>query len=354
MKIKLAILESDKSYLRRMVNGFSIRYPENFELYSFTDLDSALKTLVSARIDVFLAGDMFDVDVECLPKRCAFAYLVDSNGIDVLNDQQAIWKFQKVEMIYKQILSVYSEKASRVMGMSVDNSNCKVLAFGSASGGVGSSTVAAACALHFAEQNQKVLYLNLEKFGGADVYFSGQGQYDMSDVIYALCRGKGILHMKLESCVRRDSRGVYFYAPAKNVLDMCELALEQTVRLITELKTNGGYDYIIIDADFNIDKETLELYKQAQVTVLVGDGSEASNNKTERAYHALEILESQEEFPLTERMVFMYNGVRSQTGMMLNIPNMRVLGGTHVLAGGTTQQVVEKLSHQGMFDNIFA
>ena len=112
MKIKLAILEKDKSYLSRIVSVFGTKYSEKFEIYSFTDPEVALLTLNSAKIDVLLAGDTFDIDVTKLPNRCAFAYLVDSVGIDMLNNQRAICKFQKADLIYKQILSIYAEKAT--------------------------------------------------------------------------------------------------------------------------------------------------------------------------------------------------------------------------------------------------
>ena len=111
MKIKLAILEKDRSYLSRVVTAFGTKYAEKLEIYSFTDPDVALATLNSAKIDVLLASDAFEIDAQKLPNRCAFAYLIDSMGIESYNDQRAICKFQKADLIYKQILSIYSENA---------------------------------------------------------------------------------------------------------------------------------------------------------------------------------------------------------------------------------------------------
>ena len=45
MKIKLAILEKDASYLGRFINVFSTKYAEKMEIYSFTDKDVALNAL---------------------------------------------------------------------------------------------------------------------------------------------------------------------------------------------------------------------------------------------------------------------------------------------------------------------
>ena len=37
MKIKLAILESDVSYLKRIVSVFNTKFADKLEIYSFTD-----------------------------------------------------------------------------------------------------------------------------------------------------------------------------------------------------------------------------------------------------------------------------------------------------------------------------
>lgn len=116
MKIKLAILEKDQSYLNRIVTAFSTKYADKFEIYSFTDHAIALATLDSSRIDVLVASDAFEIDITALPKRCGFAYFVDSLDVDTVNDQKAICKFQKADLIYKQILSIYSENAGMENG----------------------------------------------------------------------------------------------------------------------------------------------------------------------------------------------------------------------------------------------
>ncbi len=352
MKIKLAILERDRNYLTRIVSVFGAKYADKLEIYSFTDPEVALSTLNSAKIDVLLASDAFEIEMNRLPNRCAFAFLVDSMGIDTIKDQHAICKFQKADLIYKQILSVYSEKASSITGFKMSGDEEKIIVFCSASGGVGSSTMAAACAVHFASKEKRVLYLNLEKFGSSDVFFSGQGQFDMSDIIFALKSKKTNLPLKLESCVKQDPSGVYFYSQAKIALDMMELNTEDTLRLISELKLMGEYDYIILDMDFGIDKETLKIYRQAQAIVLVGDGSVESNNKTERAVAALTTLEANADAPLTNRVSFVYDKVSSKSGQSINAAGMKILGGAPRYSGASVRQIVEQIAAMELFDAI--
>lgn len=353
MKIRLAILEKDKGYLARIVSAFSARYADKLEIYSFTDDQVAMGTLDSAKIDVFLANDAFDVDVTALPRRCGFAYLVDSPDIDSVNNQRAISKFQKADLIYKQILSIYSENASNVSGLKVGDETSSIIAFASPSGGAGSSTMAAACALHFAAQGKKTLYLNLEKFGATNCFFQAEGQFDMSDVIFALKSKKANLPLKLESCVKQDSRGVFFYDAPKIALDMMELGTEEIQRLLAELRVAGAYDYIILDLDFAEDQKMLDIYRQAHGIVITGDGSAVSNTKITRAYTALATMEQNADAPLPHRMSLVYNKYSNKTSTMIDGVGLRNIGGAPRFEHATTQQVLTQLSGLGVFDKIF-
>lgn len=352
MKIKLAILEKDQSYLNRIVTVFSTRYADKFEIYSFTDQAMAFNTLDSSRIDVLIANEAYDIDFEKIPKRCGFAYFVDSSGIDTLNDQRAICKFQRAELIYKQILSVYSENAGSVSGIKLGEENTQVIVFSSPCGGVGTSTVAAACASHYALNNKKSLYINLETFGSADSFFTAEGMFDMSDIIYALKSKKVNLAMKLESCVKKDDKGVFFYSQTKIALDMFELSAEDIIDLISELRVSGLYDYIILDMDFSIRKEYLKVYKQAHAVVWVGDGSEISNNKIQRAYNAISVMERNDEQILTNRLCLIYNKFSNKSGKTVGDIGIKSIGGAPRYDQANVKQVVDQLAPMKMFEDI--
>jgi MinD-like ATPase involved in chromosome partitioning or flagellar assembly len=354
MKIKLAILEKDQNYLNRFVSSFSTKYSDKFEIYSFTNQDVALSTLESSKIDIFMANDAFDVDVRQLPKRCGFAYLVDSIDVESLNNQRAIGKFQRVDLIYKQILSIYSEKAGSMSGLKMGDDTARVVAFQSISGGCGGSTMAAACALHYAALGKKTLYLNLEKFGSSDVFFSAEGQFSMSDIIYALKSKNVNLALKLESSVKMDPRGVYFFSAPAFALDMMELKTDELVRLVSELRLTGSYDVIVLDLDFSINKEELQILDQAQVVVWVGDGSEISNTKLYRAYGAVSIMDQQGDSSLLGRLALVYNKFSNKTSRSMDDLGIRMIGGSQRYEHATTAMVLEQLVRKDVFDKIFA
>lgn len=208
-----------------------MRYADKLEIYSFTEQEAALDSLESVKIDVLLSNDAFEIDTAGLPKRCGFAYLADSTDIPMINGQKAICKFQKAELIYKQILGIYSEHSSSISNWKSDGASTKAVVFQSVSGGTGASTMAA-------------------------------GQFDMSDIIYALKSKKANLPLRLESCVKQDPRGVYFFAQPKNALDMFELDCNETMRLISVQQAMNLYDYIVIDSDFGMDQDTLRICRR--------------------------------------------------------------------------------------------
>lgn len=352
MKIKLAILEADERYLNRIVTVFSTKYADMIEIYSFTDKNIALATLEHDRIDVFIADEVFDIDINRLPKRCGFAYFADNSNVDYINDQYAICKFQKAELIYKQILDIYSEKAGNASGFKLGNENSRIIAFASVAGGDGASSMAVAAAMHFAAQNNKTIYLNLEKLGSSDSFLSGAGQYDMSDIIFALKSRKANIPFKLESCVKQDKSGVYFYSQTKLALDMYELTAEDIIRLLSELKLIGTYDYIIVDLDFGIDSDMLKILELVNALVWVGSGSDISNRKIERAYNALSILDQNNGSSVADKLYLIYNKFSSKTGKAIENTGIKSIGGAPRYEHASVAQVLEQLYRMDVFDQI--
>lgn len=352
MRIKLAILEKDKIYLDRIASAFNTKYADKFEIYSFTDLKMVLDTLDSKRIDVFLASDLFDIDVAILPNRCGFAYFVDSADIDTVKDQRAICKFQKVDLIYKQILSIYSEKAGDISGLKIGDETAKIIAFCSPCGGVGTSSMAASAAKYFSSKNKKTLYLNFEKLGSSDVFFNGEGQFNMSDVIFALKSKNTNLSLKLESCVKQDVSGVYFYSQSKVALDIYELKAEDIIRLIYKVKLTGSYDYIILDLDFALDAESLNIIRQSHSVVWISDGSENANTKIFRAYESLQIIEENTDSSIINRISLFYNKFSNKTSKSIENLNLKSIGGAPRYEHAATLQVIDQLSKLEVFNKI--
>lgn len=352
MRIRLAILENDIGYLKRIVSVFNSKYSEKIEIYSFTDYEVALNNLAVSKIDVLIASDVFEVDCKRIPQRCGFAYFVDSPNIDSVKNQVAICKFQKADLIYKQILSLYSEKAADISGIRHGETACKLIAFSSVAGGQGTSTVAASCAVCFAQRSKRTLYLNLENFGSSDDFFDGDGQFTMSDVVYALKSKKSNIKLKLESSLKQDASGVCFFSQPKSPLDMMELNIEDKLRLLSELQSSGDFDYIVVDVNFGLDKETIEIFKKMQSIVLVEDGCEISNSKFLNMYNALSILENSIDISLINRISLIYNKFSNKTSKQIEGVDLKIIGGAPRILEAGTKQIIMQLASMSIFDEL--
>ena len=352
MKIKLAILEKDIGYLNRIVAVFSTKYADKFQIYSFTDSQIAVSSVVAEKIDVLIVNDSFEIDMDQLPKRCSLAYFVDSTDIDTINGQRAICKYQKAELIYKQVLSIFSENAGRFADLKLTDDDCTVYIFSSPCGGVGTSSAAVACAMRLASKGTKVLFLNFNPFDSSELFFSGEGQFCMSDVVFSLKSKKANIAMKLESYVKQDVSGVFFFSPPNFALDMLELKHEEKLQLLSELRILGAYDSIVIDMDFGLDKDHLDFYTRSNVIAMVSDGSDSANTKVKMASQALIMMEQNSDLVLSNRTVLIYNRFSSKTGRMIENLDIRNVGGAPIYANASCLQVAKQLMKMDMFDKL--
>ena len=350
MKIRLGILDNDVAYLNRFVSAFNVKYADKLEIYSFTEKNAALQSLRTAKADVFLANEAFGVTQEDIPANCGFAYLVGTADIETISGVPTVFKFQKAEQIYRQILGIFSEKVAATTGIRLNEENSgKVLAFVSAGGGTGSSTAAAACAVSFAEKGKKTLYLNLERLGSADIFFHADGNIGLGDVIYAIKSRKGNLAMKLESALKHDATGVYFYSSTKMALDIAELNTDEIQQIISALKMSGSYDYIILDMDFSLEKSLLMVLEECNTVVFVADGSTVSNCKLERAVESLNVLEQQGDMKILMRSGILYNRFSSQTSRKAHVEGLKEFGGINRYEGFDTPKLLQQLKTQQVF-----
>lgn len=345
IRIKLAILDSSEQYIEKMTGVFSAHFSNQLEIYTFTDEKAAIEAIVPNKIDVLLADEGFNIDVKLIPKRCAFAYLTESNSIETYLGRHAICKYQRAELIYKEILAIFSELNPDIIGYKNDESRIvSVLTFLSGSGGVGGSTMAAACAVSLAQLGRKVLYLNLECFGDAFAFFTGDGPFDLSDVLYDIKSKKSNLALKLESNVRRDNSGVFFFASCKSPIDMLDLKKADIENLLNQLSSTSAYDDIIIDADTVIDDLLLYLFKSSKNIVVVTDGIPASNIKLQRFGAAVEIIEQQNDESYSARFCLLLNNYNSRSSKSIDGIDWNLLGGIPRYEAATTpQQVIEQV-----------
>ena len=355
MRIKVAVVVNDKNYLSRLCSVLDTEYAERLETFYFSDISFVTQSLQKGeKYDVILADTCFDVIDDRLLRKSVFAYFSDSNDIETYKDKPCIGKYQKVDVIFREILRLYSELAnSSVVFKSTDNSGCKIISVVSAAGGVGSSTMAAAIALHKQLNGANVIYINLETFGSTNMFFSAPGEGDFSNIIFALKSKKSNLSFKLDSEVKHTSEGVAFFDECRIALDKDALTAEECEHLIDEIVLKGNYNVIVIDMDFSLSDYHLNILNKSNKIVFVSDGTDLSNYKTLKATNAIEIMETNKEnIKIIEKSVLLYNRFSSKNSKQIDNCILDTVGGINKLEGISSGELAKKISEYQVLEDI--
>lgn len=287
MIIKVAIVDKDPRFIDRLTAIFSKNYSDKLEVYPFTDSDVALSTLEFVKPNVLILDESIKVSPTAVPADCTLAYFVTTVGVDELNGARAIYKFQRAELIYKQIAGIFADAIDDRATKLLQNFETKFLVFTSPIGGVGVSTVASACALRIASAGKSVLYLDLDECSNPGMYFRGEGNRSLGDVLHTLVHKDCNLSDLLIRDARKDHRGVSYFQESDPSSVYPELSTEDIARLLRELRVIAAYDYIVIDIPFSIFRKQMDLRERSKGIVLLTDGSEHSQRKLLRGYHAM-------------------------------------------------------------------
>lgn len=367
MKIKLTILDSDSNYLNRLVSAFKARYSEILEIFSYTTLDAAMADLEKNKSDVFVADAYFKVDAQKIPSSCGFAYLTSSQNEKVDGEVRKIFKFQRADRILDEITDIHKitvalerERLERMEKEKLEkerlekerleqerrkNAN-KIVVFLPTSGGVGVSTLAAACAIHFAKLGRKTLYLSTEFFGSTDAFFKGEGGRSLIDVVNALKDSD--IASKIDGYAVKDASGVYFYTQPDNPIDMLAVTSQDIFKLIESLKNSYIYDCIVLDCGPVFDKGFIDIYTQSQGLVFVGNGTEISNMKAAAAVNVMEKIGT--EAQLKDKTAIVYNRFNQSSGEKTEL--IKCVGTLQELETNTARQTAEQLSDLDIFDSL--
>lgn len=352
MKIKIAILDKEQTYLSRVMNSLEGKFSDKLEIYCFTDAEKALNTVVQSNIDVFFASYVYEIETHRIPERCGFAYLVDTKDVDKYNGERAVCKFQKLESFYGDIVDIFTDKNDVMLSGSSINADVPLFLFTSASGGAGASVVAAAFAISMAREGKKTIYLNLENFGDSGFYFHGDGQYDLRDMMIALKSGKSNIAMKMETIAKKDKSGVYFIETPQNALDVGMLTTDDVNELVELFRKSGVFDCVVIDMNFAIGEKEISLFKQAYSIVFVSDASETSNGKLYRAYETLVVAEQKANASFLGRLTVFYNKVNGKSASGIDIPGISIIGAAPKFEKISAENIARRIAELGVFQEL--
>lgn len=350
MKYNIAIVDKDELYLGRLCRLFSEKYADKMTLYSYSSVENYEEGKKENLFDLVLYAEGMIKPKDILADVQA-AYLVEQNDIDKVEEYQAVCKFQKHEILCKQIMDICLEKEiTHYTKKNVLGNITKVLLVTSAQGGVGSTTMAVAIARYHAQKGKKVLYLSLEHNAVTDMFFQGGEEYTFSDVIYTIKSKKNNMISRVENIVQKDDSGVHFFRASRTVFDMYELTNADVELLLKEICTMGSYEYIVIDVHLEFNDAGHFLCDYADHILLVSDGSRTSERKLEQFLAALMIWDTQNASRLKNKSNVLYNKFNSMSGTQTE--NIKLVKGIiPVIEGLNEKQISEQVAAMPIWES---
>lgn len=344
MKLKAAILDPDVGYMNRLSKNFQLKYADKISMYIFSDMETFYQSLKKVYVDVILMDTSMKVDMEKIPEGTAVGYLCDMADAEEIDGLPAVCRFQKIDTMYKLILGMYAESSSNIK-IKKKGSLVRITLFTSVQGGCGTSSAAAAYTLRYAAEGKKMFYLNLERFGQTECYFSADGAMSFSDVLYSLKSRKSNLLIKLESAMRTDASGIDFFASSRNAYDMMELEDAEVESLLQGLSQVKAYDEIVVDLSGDLSGRMLMLMKDyADAIFYVCDGSMTGNGKFERFCQTVRVIEQREEVNILGKTSLLYNRFSSKMSRQIEETPVAVAGGIHIFKGAEGRELAEQIA----------
>ena len=348
MKIRAAILDRDKTYVSRFFDIFNKNYSNKIEIHAFTSEDSLYNFLKNSKIEVLLIHEDIELNTE-LDYKIIVLKLVEKNSIE--SQINTILKYQKVSLIYKEILNAYSEIYKGLI-LNDKNSSTNIISFMSSGTGSGTSTLAYSLALNLARKGSKTLFLDLQSFASINSIFNAEGKFSMSEIIFAIKSNKADLATRLESAVKIDKSGVFFYDPCKNPLERNEITSDDLTKLLNALKEFGDYDYIIIDIDYLINETCLKLFKFSNKVYFVINTTEENQIKLSSIMKTIEQISRQEKESYTEKINFIYNKFIAGKGRLYPNEDIKVACYIPKFSESDIKSIVKEISETSMLDKL--
>ena len=346
MKIKVFIVDQDQNYTSRALKTFKKYYAEKTDLSVFSDKNELFTALESGRADVVLADEKMKVDVTKIPEGVSYGILTEKKDSSSGEKEEFICKYQDVDTLYKVILGIYTEGAVLTAKEKLSG---KVTVFTSAQGGTGTSTAAAAYAYARAGERKRVFYLNLEKMGDCNDYFSGEGTKDFTCVMKELKNHKSDFIIKIESAVRKDVSGVEFFAPVKDANDMLRLDNDNISSLLCGIDQLKGYDEIVIDLPSYFDDGMNHIFeKYADHIIYVCDGSALGNKKFYRFLQVMKRMEQDRQIKILNKITLLYNQFDPENIVQMDDVPVGLLGGIRRFGGVSGRALLENIQKTGI------
>lgn len=355
MKIRVFICSEDTLYCEKLVNYFNSHYYDKFQWNVYTQAVYLEQIFQSDTADLILVGEELKQELQRLNKKLLegqlWAYLTEYDS-EPTEKEQHLEKYRRADQIYRSLLDLYARREHvHYENLSIVSGKTTFIAFVSAAGGLGASTIACAAAKMFS-QMENILYLNLEDLGSCRLSFQGKDKSGFDELVYAIKSRRNTLELKIESSVSREGQGVYYFKECVNPMDLQTLSAENIRELLGAVEASKAYDKVVIDLGNGLQDKEILVMSMANRVVMITDQSEIAALKLERYLAYIQTMEEIRKIDIISKMCIYFNRTLKNARLPEHISQIRVGGAFPLIENGSYAGIIDRIAKMELLQSI--
>ncbi|MEI7024314.1 hypothetical protein [Paenibacillus sp. y28] len=280
--LNIVMLDEDVHYMELFAAyARSVNTASGVSVHAFSQKEKVLEFMAAApRVHILL------VQSHLLPglpvERFGCVVLLSEH---LLMTQQlsypAVYKYQPLNQLMNQTVASYTEQHAVRLPSVKQRGPARLIAFSSASGGSGVTTVALQTARLLAEQGDSVFYLNLELLSSTAVLLPAGGEHDFSECMYYVKAHPNQSGTKLTKFIRQDPAGQFDYIQCgADWRERQEMTAEELQRLLKAIQDAKSYDAVLIDIHISLTRLIPVLLEACDRFVWLASGDTAGKHRS--------------------------------------------------------------------------
>ena len=367
MPWRIGVVSKDELFLNRFLEAMRDQHAADVEPVPFLEPRQAVVAAMNFSLDLLMldaeyAKKNYFSALNELPRTCRVIWLAEDRLPEpLMMIDGLLWtrKYQNVDDYHSYISrictgefdSAMEPRAIRVPNLEPEEEPDRpwVCLFTSAAGGVGTSTAAAAFAVHCSGQDARILYLDLQTFGNTSVFFSGKSRYTLEDLILGIRRERYDPETLLRHTLIQNMGGPSYIAPCALPSNRFSMTGEEVVKLLDLVEELEPFDGIVLDIPTDASELIILPFLRATRTVLVTSGTAISNNKTDQWLQTVPTLAGVSADDAARKIRLLYNRYPKTDGVLMQRPELGKLGGLREIPNKKSKELVQFLSERTPF-----
>ena len=290
MNISIAVVDTDIVYLEKLVEV--LQEYDDLSVSMYTSAEKLQRALQTKSYDIVL----FDADVS--EHKLMFFHVTlpiclysdEAKNRSLYADCAKVIKYQRISMIYKEMLKMYADTAGYRADFSKEQT-AKILAVYSPIGGSGKTTVALALASRLSAKGKRVLFLSMEQMDSS-AYLNPHTEE--TDGITSLLEGmneNSNLELKLKGILKIGLNGMAYVEGFERIVDINAVSQEEMELILEQIKAHANADVIVIDMESRLDAVGCAIFEKADRIVVIERQGELASYKLDRFAQQAVVLE---------------------------------------------------------------